>query len=55
MAYLVIFAPEPSFLDSTLPILVSTGLMLFALIRYAHRFVQMVSQEKASEQAASVE
>lgn len=55
MAYLVIFAPEPSFLASTLPIIVSTGLMLFALIRYAHRFVQMVSQEKAAGQAASVE
>lgn len=55
MAYLVIFAPEPSFFASTLPILVSTGLMLFALIRYAQRFVQIVSREKAAGQAASAE
>ncbi len=46
VAYLVLFAPEPSFVWTTLPILISSGLMLFALIRYAHRFVQVVASLK---------
>lgn len=42
VAYLVLFAPTPSFWFTSLPILVSAGLMLFALVRYAHRFIQVV-------------
>lgn len=42
MAYLVLFNPSPAdFWISSLPILASAGLMLFALVRYAHRFIQV--------------
>lgn len=47
MAYLVLFAPEPSgawFVVA--PVLISTGLMVFALVRYAIRFVQVVTALK---------
>lgn len=46
MAYLIIFSPEQSFWFSTLPILASSGLMLFALVLYARRFIQVVASLK---------
>lgn len=47
MAYLVLFSPDPAnFWITTLPVLVSSGLMLFALVRYGYRFVQEVSALK---------
>lgn len=50
VAYLVLFAPTPSFWFTSLPILVSAGLMLFALVRYAHRFIQVVVSLKNAPQ-----
>lgn len=46
MAYLIVFAPEPTFWLVTLPVLASSGLMLLALGLYAHRFVQIVAALK---------
>ncbi len=44
MAYLVLFAPEPANAwYVVLPVLISTGLMTFAWVRYFIRFVQVVS------------
>lgn len=48
MAYLVLFAPEPAQAwYVVVPVLISTGLMLFALVRYFIRFVQVVSSLKS--------
>lgn len=57
MAYLVLFNPDPSFWGVSLPVLVSTGLMLFALILYSLRFCQVVSSLKApsAEETLSAE
>ena len=50
MAYLVLFAPEPEgSWYVVLPVLVSAGLMLFALVRYFIRFVQVVSTVENDE------
>ncbi len=50
MAYLVLFIPEPANAwYVVLPVLISTGLMLFALVRYFIRFVQVVSSLKTGE------
>ncbi len=47
MAYLVLFAPEPSGAwYVVVPVLVSTGLMIFALVRYAIRFIQVITALK---------
>ena len=47
MAYLVLFAPEPAAAWYVIvPVVMSTGLMLFALVRYAIRFVQVVTALK---------
>jgi len=44
MAYMVLFNPDPAFFwGTTLPVLVSAALMLFALVRYGYRFFQVVS------------
>lgn len=54
MAYLVLFAPEPA--DAwyvIVPVLVSTGLMLFALVRYFIRFVQVVTALKNGEETSA--
>lgn len=54
MAYLVLFAPEPSQAwYVVVPVLVSSGLMLFALVRYAIRFVQVVTSLKHDPSAAT--
>ncbi len=54
MAYLVLFAPEPSGAwYVVVPVIVSAGLMLFALVRYAIRFVQVVSSLKSQEPTAA--
>lgn len=53
MAYLVIFSPEPTqFWASVFPILCSTAMMLFALVRYGHRFLQVSARLKKGELAA---
>ena len=50
MAYLVLFAPEPEgSWYVVLPVLVSAGLMLFALVRYFLRFVQVISAAEKEE------
>lgn len=47
MAYLVLFAPEPAFAwYVAVPVLISTGCMLFAMIRYMIRFSQVVPSKK---------
>ncbi len=46
MAYLVLFCPDPSFWKVTLPVLVSSALMLLALILYGYRFFQMSASLK---------
>lgn len=54
MAYLVLFAPEPSGAwYVVLPVLVSSGLMIFALVRYAIRFIQVVTALKSENSTAS--
>lgn len=58
IAYLIIFAPEPSFWLTTLPILASSALMLLALVLYAHRFIQIVvalKEAPRTEQSAVAE
>ncbi|MBO5248705.1 MAG: CDP-alcohol phosphatidyltransferase family protein [Clostridia bacterium] len=53
MAYLVLFSPEPSAAWYVIvPVLISTGLMLFALVRYAIRFVQVVGALKTAGESA---
>lgn len=50
MAYLVLFAPEPAGAwYVVLPVLGSSGLMLFALVRYFLRFVQVISAAEKEE------
>ncbi len=54
MAYLVLFAPEPAGAwYVVVPVLVSTGLMLFALVRYFIRFVQVVTSLKQDGEATA--
>lgn len=54
MAYLVLFAPEPSGAwYVVVPVLVSSGLMIFALVRYAIRFIQVVTALKSENSTVS--
>lgn len=54
MAYLVLFAPEPAGAwHVVVPVLLSTGLMVFALIRYAIRFIQVVAALKNGTETAA--
>ena len=54
MAYLVLFAPEPSGAwYVVIPVLVSTGLMVFALVRYAIRFIQVITALKSENSTVS--
>lgn len=56
MAYLVLFAPEPAQAwYVVVPVLISTGLMLFALVRYFIRFVQVVSSLKSEGEPTAAE
>lgn len=56
MAYLVLFAPEPAGAWYVIvPVLISTGLMLFALVRYFIRFVQVVSSLKEAPEPSVAE
>ena len=54
MAYLVLFAPEPaSAWYVVVPVLISTGLMVFALVRYAIRFIQVITTLKTENETVS--
>ncbi len=54
MAYLVLFSPEPpSAWFVVVPVFVSTGLMVFALVRYAIRFIQVVTMLKNDSNTAA--
>lgn len=54
MAYLVIFAPEPANAWYVIvPVLASTSLMVFALVRYAIRFIQVVTTLKQEAQTTA--
>lgn len=46
MAYLVLFNPDPTFFRVTLPVLISSGFMLLALILYSLRFCQVAAELK---------
>ncbi len=54
VGYLVLFSPEPSGAwYVVLPVLTSTGLMLFALVRYFIRFVQLFLVSDQSQEISA--
>ena len=50
MAYLVLFHPDPGFFRVSLPVLISSALMLLALVLYSLRFFQVVAESKETEE-----
>ncbi|MBO5213565.1 MAG: CDP-alcohol phosphatidyltransferase family protein [Clostridia bacterium] len=56
VAYLVLFTPKvANAWYVVVPVLVSTGLMVFALIRYAIRFIQVITALKTENETVTVE